>query len=167
MEDEEAEEVSIVDFVKFTRAAESLDKSYNGVTFTDIFDTYIYFNSLALAKIIQKRTNKVPFSLQDDCCVSFYEFSRKTGCFDSYRDYALTKKPLLPPLEMNKEKALFPGSDGSVFWVSGNDATSPSEMQLWLNILKPGDDTHQEFKIKQESLLHEFWTVGNSFCKKG
>ncbi len=70
----------------------------------------------------------MPFSLKDDCCVSFYEFSRKTGCFDSFRDYELTKKPLLPPLQNNKEKALFPGSDGSVFWVSGNGAKSPSEM---------------------------------------
>ncbi len=55
LEDEEAEQVSVVDFVKFTRSVESYDKSYKGVTLADILTCYSHFNALALAKIIQRR----------------------------------------------------------------------------------------------------------------
>ena len=56
--------------------------------------------------------------------------------------------------------ALFPGSDGSVFWFSGKDKDE-------LNIHKLGEAEHQQYKIGKESLFYQFVTEGNSYSKSG
>ena len=83
----------------------------------------------------------MPSSLQYDYYVSFYELDRKnTGCFESYSNYQITKKPILPHLEdygkeeegkeykKNKEKSIFAGSDGSLFWVTGDKDGDSDEL---------------------------------------
>ena len=66
------------------------------------------------------------------------------------------KEAHLPKLDDNYEWPIFPGSDGSIFWISG---TNKDE----LNIYKQGYTSHEMFLISTDSWLHKYWAGGNVY----
>ena len=89
----------------------------------------------------------------------YYCYSPTTKEIDSFSSVAIGKVNFIPMFS-NYIHALFPGSDGSVFWFSGDDKDE-------LNIHKPDKGEPESHKIDKKSLLFQFLDEGNSYSESG
>ena len=89
----------------------------------------------------------------------YYRYSIKTKEIDSFSSLSISEVNF-PPMFKNYIHALFPGSDGSVFWFSGDEKDE-------LNIHKPNKGEPESHKIDKKSLLYQYLTEGNSYSESG